>query len=79
MALLPLGVATVTSTVPAPAGASARTWVDDCTTNHVELALPNFTELALEKFVPLMMTRLFPEVGPLVGLRPLTTGAPGAA
>ena len=76
VAEVPPAVVTVVSTVPAPsAGVTAVIWVGELTENDVAAALPNFTALAPLNPVPVMVTEVVPEVGPSVGLIPLTVGA----
>ena len=53
----PVGVVTVTSTVPVPAGAFAVILVALFTVNVVAAVAPNFTALAPVKFVPVMRDR----------------------
>ena len=76
MALVPLGVVTVTSTVPAPAdGEMAVTWVEELTVKLVAALEPKLTALAPVKLVPVMTTGLKPDSGPETGLSALTAGA----
>ncbi len=75
-ALVPLEVATVTSTVPAgPAGDVAVTWVAELTRYEVAASVPSSTELAPRNPVPVMMTVLAPVKGPAGGLTAETVGA----
>ena len=66
-ALLPLGVVTVTHTVPDPAGETALIEVSDFTSKLVALVVPNFTAVAPVKRSPLIVTALPPACGPLAG------------
>ena len=77
VALVPAGVVTVTSTLPAaPAGATAVIEVAELTVNNVAAVAPNLTAVAPLKLVPVMVTRVPPAVEPLAGLRPVTVAAP---
>jgi hypothetical protein len=74
VALVPPGVVTVMSTVPAaPAGAVAEIWLDLLTTN-VAAVPPKLTPVAPVKPVPLIVTVVPPVVGPDVGLTLVTDG-----
>ena len=76
VALVPPGVVTVTSTVPAvPAGAVAVIWVALLTVKLVAAVAPKLTALAPVKLVPVIVTEVPPAVGPAVGLTPVTVGA----
>ena len=76
MALVPLGVVTVTSTVPAPpTGETAVSWVNELTVKLVAALEPKSTALAPVKPVPVTMTELATDTGPETGLTPLTVGA----
>jgi hypothetical protein len=75
VALVPPGVVTVTSTVPAPAGEVAVICVALFTVNVVAPVAPNFTAVAPVKFVPVMVTLVPPAAGPLAGLTLVTVGA----
>jgi hypothetical protein len=75
VALVPPGVVTVTSTVPAPAGEVAVICVALLNVNVVAAVAPNFTAVAPVKFVPVMVTTVPPAAGPLAGLTLLTVGA----
>jgi hypothetical protein len=78
VALVPLAVATVTSTTPAePAGATAVTWVALFTVNDVAATDPNRTDVAPVRLLPVIVTLVPPAVGPVVGLMADTTGAGG--
>ena len=73
---MPPAVVTVTSTVPAaPDGAVALIEVAESAVMTPEDD-PKFTEVAPERLVPEMVTELPPPVDPLVGLTPVTAGAP---
>jgi hypothetical protein len=76
VALIPPGVVTVTSTVPAPAGEVAVICVALFIVNVVAAVAPNFTAVAPVKFVPVMVTLVPPAVGPLVGFTDVTVGGP---
>ena len=71
--LVPLGVATVTSTAPLPAGAIAVIWVGPSTVKSVAGVPPNSTSVAPEKLVPVMVTLVPPPTGP-TGAEPVTVG-----
>jgi hypothetical protein len=75
---VPVGVVTVTSTVPA--GSVGATAVIEVLETTVKLAgtLPNSTRLAPVKFVPVMVTLVPPAVLPLEVDRLVTVGAPAA-
>jgi hypothetical protein len=75
VALVPPGVVTVTSTVPAPAGEVAVICVALLTVNVVAAVAPNFTAVVPVKFVPVMVTTVPPAAGPLAGLTSVTVGA----
>ena len=73
--LVPLGVVTVTSTVPAElAGEVAVIIVALTTVTPVAAAPPNITAVAPVKLVPVMVTAVPPASGPLVGEMPVTVG-----
>jgi len=80
MADLPPNVATVTSTDPAPAGATAVSEVAEVKVTLVAGVKPNATVAKGDmkplpvKPVPVMMTRVPPVSGPVVGLMPVTVG-----
>jgi hypothetical protein len=75
VALVPAGVVTVTSTLPAaPAGAVAVTDVADPTVKLAFVA-PNFTDVAPVNPVPVIVTAVPPAVDPLLGVTPETVGA----
>jgi hypothetical protein len=74
-ALVPAGVVTVTSTVPAfSAGEVAVICVLLSTVNDVAATLPKFTAVAPLKAVPAMVTEVPPAVGPTLGLTEVTAG-----
>ena len=76
VALVPPGVVTVMSTVPAePAGAVAVIEVALLTVKPVALVAPNLTAVAPVRLVPVIVTLVPPAVGPAVGLTLLTVGA----
>ena len=76
VALVPPGVVTVMSTVPAaPAGAVAVICVALLGVKAVALTEPNFTADAPVNPVPVMTTDVPPAVLPLAGLTPVTVGA----
>jgi hypothetical protein len=64
VALVPLGVVTVTSTVPVPAGETAVIEVSEMTLKLVALVEPNLTALAPVRLVPVMVTEVPPAAGP---------------
>lgn len=70
---LPLELLTVTTTVPAPAGEVALITVSLTTLNFADVA-PKSTVEAPVNPDPVMVTEVPPAAGPLVGLRPETTG-----
>jgi hypothetical protein len=73
---MPPAVVTVTSTVPAaPDGAVAVIEVAESAVITPEDD-PKFTEVAPERLVPETVTEVPPPVDPLVGLIPVTAGAP---
>jgi len=72
---VPLGLVTVTSTVPVPAGEVAVIEVAELTVKLVALIAPNFTAVAPVKLVPVRVTVVPPAVGPDVGEIALTVGA----
>jgi hypothetical protein len=76
-ALVPVGVVTVTSTVPVPAGAVAVICVALTGVNEVAGVPPKLTPVAPVKFVPVTVTVVPPAWGPDAGLIDDTTG-PGA-
>ena len=66
-------VVTVTSSMPAPAGAVAVICVADSAVMFAGL-VPNSTVDPLVKPVPVMITLVPPTAGPEVGLTPVTVG-----
>ena len=73
--LVPLGVVTVTSTVPElPAGAVAVICVGRFTVNVVAGVAPNFTAVAPVKFAPVIVTTVPPAIGPFAGDTAVTVG-----
>ena len=74
VALVPPEAVTVTSTVPDPAGAVTEIEVVELTTTPVAAAVPNLTAVTPEKLVPVMVTEVPPEIGPELGLSPVTVG-----
>ncbi len=67
MALVPEGVVTVTSTVPAPAGEVAVMLVAQLTVKLVAAVGPKLTALAPVKPVPVMVTEVPPVPAPSSG------------
>jgi hypothetical protein len=74
VALVPLGVVTVTSTVPDPAGAVAVIWASLLTVKVVAAVEPNVTPVAPVKLAPVIVTDVPPEAGPEDGLTLVTVG-----
>src|SRR5678816_2751913 len=75
VALVPEGVVTVTSTVPAAcAGDTAVICVALSTVKLAAFVAPNFTDVAPVKPLPVIVTDVPPPVGPLVGLTLDTVG-----
>ena len=72
---MPLGVVTVTSLMPEPAGATAVICDGLSTLKSVAAVLPNSTSVAPEKSVPVIVTMVPPDSGPNVGSTPVTVGA----
>jgi len=72
--LVPPAVVTVTSTVPAPAGALAVICVAESTVNAAPVT-PNVTAVAPVKSAPVMVTTVPPDSGPKVGEMDETSGA----
>ncbi|PMQ03042.1 hypothetical protein JaAD80_28965 [Janthinobacterium sp. AD80] len=76
MALVPPGVVTRTSTVPAlPAGAVAVICVALFTVKPEAAVAPKVTAVVPPNPVPVMMTVVPPPTGPAVGEMPVTVGA----
>ncbi len=73
---VPPELATVTSTVPVPAGLSAVIRVAELTEKAGAEVAPNRTDVASVKPVPVMITVVPPPPEPKVGLMPVTVGAP---
>ena len=71
---VPLGVVTVTSTVPVPAGEVTVRLVAVTTLIEVPGLVPKSTAVAPVKLVPLTVTEVPPPAGPLFGLTPVTVG-----
>jgi hypothetical protein len=75
-ALVPAGVSTVTSTVPAvPAGETAVIWESESTEKLAAPSEPNMTDVAPVNSVPVMMTVVPPASGPFAGEMPVTVTA----
>ena len=74
VALVPPGVVTVTSTVPAPAGEIAVILVAELTVKLEALLIPNITVVAPVNPVPVIVTVVPPTNGPLVGEMLVTAG-----
>src|SRR5208283_830056 len=75
VALVPPGVVTVTSTVPAePAGETAVIWVVEVTVKLDAAVVPNITAVAPVNPVPVIVTVVPPATGPAAGVIPVTTG-----
>jgi hypothetical protein len=72
--LVPLGVVTLTSTVPVPIGDFAVIEVLLVTERFVADAVPKATLVAPVKFVPVIVTVVPPAAGPDVGEIPVTVG-----
>ena len=76
-ALVPPGVVTMTSTVPAAwAGLVTTIWVL-VLEMIVAATPPKVTLVTQSKAVPVMVTVVPPVLGPLLGETPVTTGATG--
>src|SRR4051812_45951011 len=77
--LVPLGVVTLTSTLPAaPAGAVMSTSVADTFVSEVPKVAPKCTAVAPLRLLPKICTRGPPARYPEFGERPNTAGAPAA-
>lgn len=74
IALVPLGVVTVTSAMPAPAGEVAVICVGPSTEKLAADVAPKWTALADAKSVPVIVTLVPPAAGPDDGLTPVTVG-----
>ena len=70
---IPVGVVTVTFTVPLPAGLTAVICVELTTVNDAG-APPKLTLVAPLKFVPAIVMVVPPAAGPLEGLIPVMDG-----
>jgi hypothetical protein len=70
-----VGVVTVMSTVPVPAGEVAVIWVAELTVNEVAGVLPKLTAVAPVNRAPVIVTDVPPAAGPDEGLTLLMTGA----
>lgn len=75
--LVPVGVVTVTSTVPAALAGLDTTISEPVFTMIVPAAEPNFTEVAPVNVVPVTITSVPPAVVPYVGEIPVTVGVTG--
>ena len=71
---MPLGVVTVTSAMPAPAGEVAVICVGLTTEKLAAGVAPKLTALAPVKSVPVIVTLVPPAAGPDDGLTPVTVG-----
>ena len=71
---MPLGVVTVTSTVPVPAGLVAVIALSVTTVKLVAAVVPKSTPVAPARLVPKIVTEVPPATVPLFGLRPVTVG-----
>ena len=71
---VPPGVATVTSTVPLPAGLVALMELDELTVTPVAAEAPKSTAVAPVKPLPEIVTDVPPAVDPVFGLTPETVG-----
>ena len=69
-----MGVVTVTSTVPVPAGELTVRLVALTALIEVPGVEPKSTAVAPVKPVPVTVTEVPPPAGPLVGLTPVTVG-----
>src|SRR5580692_9889625 len=78
--LVPPGVVTVTSTVPADSAGEVTVSEVPApfTTTLVPAVVPNFTEVAPVKPDPVTVTEVPPDVGPVFGLTAVTAGTGGA-
>ncbi|GFE12091.1 hypothetical protein Sgleb_01380 [Streptomyces glebosus] len=72
--LVPLGVVTVTCTVPLPTGLVAVIWVSELTTKDAACVAPKRTAVAPVKPVPVTVTAVPPAVEPDVGETDVTVG-----
>jgi hypothetical protein len=71
-----VGVVTVMSTVPVPAGEVAVIWVALLTVKDAAAVPPKLTAVAPVKLVPVIFTDVPPAAGPEDGLTFVTVGAP---
>ena len=71
---VPVGVVTEIGPVEAPVGTVVVIWFGAATVRAVCLVLPKVTTVAPVKSVPVIVTAV--PVGPLVGVKPVTVGAP---
>ncbi len=78
MALAPPGLATVTSTAPVAPGGEVAVIEEALFTVNGAATDPKLTEVTRMKLAPVMVTTVPPEVGPALGLTPLTLGAGGS-
>jgi hypothetical protein len=79
IALVPLGVVTLTSTVPLVAGGeTAVIELAELTVKPAAALAPNDTAVASVKLVPAIVTLVAPLAGPDLGARLLTVGVGGA-
>ena len=69
-----MGVVTVTSTVPVPAGDVAVMDVAETTVTLVAAVVPKSTAVAPVKLAPVMVTSVVPAVGPASGATLVTVG-----
>ncbi|GAA2306887.1 hypothetical protein Scani_20130 [Streptomyces caniferus] len=76
--LVPLGVVTVTCTVPVPSGAVAVIWVSELTVNEGDGVAPKRTAVALVKPVPVTITGVPPAEEPEGGETERTAGTAAA-
>ena len=77
VALVPLGVVTVMSWTPVPAGEVIRMEVAETTVRAVPATVPNLTLVAPVKLVPVKVTTVPPAVGPEAGVIDVITGGDG--
>ena len=75
---VPLGVVTVTSTVPVPAGEVIVRLLAVTPLMEVPAVAPKWTAVAPVRLVPVTVTEVPPAAGPLVGLSEVTVGGAGA-
>ncbi len=77
VALVPTGLVTVTSTIPAARGGeTAVTSVELTTVKLVAAVVRKATEVAPVKLVPVIVTTVPPVMGPAVGEMDVTVGRP---